>query len=433
MKIVVIGGGSSYTPELFDGLIKKRKTLDIEEIVLVDIPIGKKKLEINFELVKRMFERVNWAVKINITMDLEHALANADYIITQLRVGGLEKRALDEEIPLKYGLIGQETTGAGGFSKALRTIPVMMDICKKIETLSKENAWLINFTNPAGMITEAIKKYTNVNVIGVCNVPYNMKVNIAKSMDVPTETVRVTFAGLNHLVYGKKVYIDGMDKTKDVIEALINGASNTMNNIPDLDYPESLLRSLDMIPCPYHKYYYLKEEMLKEELDQYHKNGHTRAIDVMAIEKELFDIYEDKSLNKKPKALEKRGGAYYSEVAISLIDAIENDKQEIHTVNIPNNGAIKGLSDDAVVEINALIGKQGAAPLIVGNLSKIAMGLIKQVKNYETLTIESVIEQDRLKAIQALANHPLVNSFKVASDLFDEIIKANENYVTKFY
>lgn len=432
MKVVVIGGGSSYTPELFDGFINRRETLNIKEIVLVDIQVGKRKLEINYALVKRMFNRVNWPVKISKTLDLDSALVNADYVITQLRVGGLEKRALDEEIPLRYGLIGQETTGAGGFSKALRTIPVMMDICKKIETYAKEKAWLINFTNPAGMITEAIQKHTKVNVIGVCNVPYNMKINIAKSMNVSSDRVRVTFAGLNHLVYGQKVFVDGIDKTQDVIEALINGASNTMNNIPDLDYPEALLRSIQMIPCPYHKYYYLKEDMLKDELKQYHKNGHTRGIDVMAIEKELFDIYQNKSLDKKPEALEKRGGAYYSEVAISLIDAIENDKQEIHTVNVRNNGAIKGLSDDAVVEVNAVIGRQGATPLVIGELPKIIMGLIQQVKNYETLTIESVVEKDRLKAIQALANHPLVNSFKIASELFEEIIKKNEGYVTEF-
>lgn len=433
MKIAVIGGGSSYTPELFEGFIKRKEVLLIEEIVLVDIASGEEKLLINERLVRRMFKKENLNTKISATLNKVQGLVNADFIITQIRVGGLKARSLDESIPLKYDLIGQETTGAGGFAKAIRTIPVMLEICDLIEKYAKKDAWLINFTNPAGMITEAISKHTNINVLGLCNVPYNMGVNIAKSMKVPVKAVRIEFAGLNHLVYGKKVYINGHDQTDAVINQLIQGASNSMNNIPDLVYPKDLLRSLEMVPCPYHRYYYMTDELLKEEKKAYFEKGHTRAIEVMAIEKELFEIYKDENLNEKPKALEKRGGAYYSEVATQLIDAIVNDSQLIYPVNVVNNGAIEGLPKNAVVEVNAVVGKNGARPITVGKIEASALSLLQQVKTYEALTIASVIEQDRLKGIKALYTHPLVNSFEKASNIFDEIIRENKGYVPDFY
>jgi len=433
VKIVVIGGGSSYTPELFDGFIKRKDVLLIDEIVLVDIPQGEEKLQINLQLVRRMFKKVDLKTKITATLNKIQALVDADFIITQIRVGGLEARGLDESIPLKYDLIGQETTGAGGFAKAIRTIPVMLEICELIEKYSKRDAWLINFTNPAGMITEAINKYTNVNVLGLCNVPYNMRVNIAKSMGVPVTDVRVEFAGLNHLVYGKKVYINGLDATEEVINQLINGASNSMNNIPDLAYPETLLRSLKMVPCPYHRYYYMTEQLLAEEKKSFNEKGQTRATEVIAIEKELFEIYKNEDLNEKPKVLEKRGGAYYSEVATQLIDAIVNDRQLIYPVNTINDGAIPGLSELAVVEVNAVIGKNGAKPITVGKIDASALSLLQQVKSYENLTIASVVENNRLKGIKALYTHPLVNSFEKATKIFDEIIQAHKESVPNFF
>jgi 6-phospho-beta-glucosidase len=433
VKIVVIGGGSSYTPELFDGFIRRKDTLLIDEIVLVDISSGEEKLHINLQLVRRMFKKADMNIKVTATLNKVQALIDADFIIAQIRVGGLEARELDESIPLKYDLIGQETTGAGGFAKAIRTIPVMLEICELIEKHSKKDAWLINFTNPAGMITEAVNKYTNINVLGLCNVPYNMRVNIAKSMQVPVTDVRVEFAGLNHLVYGKKVYIKGRDETDAVTEALIKGASNSMNNIPDLVYPEDLLRSLKMVPCPYHRYYYMTEELLAEEKKAYFEKGHTRAKEVMAIEQELFEIYSNKALDEKPKALEKRGGAYYSEVATQLIDAIVNDRQLIYPVNTMNYGSIKGLSDTAVVEVNSVIGKNGATPVTVGKLEASALSLLQQVKTYEELTIACVTEKKRLKGIKALYTHPLVNSFDKATKIFDEIIRAHQEHLPEFF
>jgi len=428
MKIAVIGGGSSYTPELIDGLIKRRENLVIDEIYLVDIPAGEDKLNIVGALAKRMLEKHKMLTKVHLTLNRKEGIKDADFIITQLRVGGLEARARDEQIPLRYDLIGQETTGAGGFAKALRTIPVILDICKDIEHYAKKDAWLINFTNPAGIITETVLKHTNVKTLGLCNVPIAMEKDMAEIMEVSSGRLSIDFMGLNHLVYGKKVYVDGEDVTDEVVEKIKAGASNSMNNIPDLGWDPMLMSSLNMVLCPYHRYYYMTEELLNDEKAK----DQTRAEEVMAIEKELFAVYKDLSLDEKPKALEERGGAYYSEVAVSLIDAIVNNKKEVHTVNVMNNGAISNMPDDVVVEVGALITKAGAKPLPVGKLPITVLGLVQQVKAYEQLTIEAGVFGDEKAALQALYNHPLVNSFEKSKSLLADILRENMSYLPQF-
>lgn len=423
LKIAVLGGGSSYTPELIDGFIKRKDELDAKEIWLVDVSMGREKLEIVGNLARRMVEKAGLKTQIVTTENREEALKGADFVLTQLRVGGLEARRNDEEIPLKEGCIGQETTGPGGFAKALRTIPVILDICKDMEKLCP-SAFLINFTNPAGMVTEAVLKYTNIKVIGLCNVPITMKNNIAKMMDIPVNQLYIEYMGLNHLVWGKSVYASGEDITDQVLAKLMDGESFTMKNIPDLKWPPELLSALKMIPCPYHRYFYLKEESLHEELAAYQTEG-TRATKVMAIEKDLFEIYKNPDLNLKPKELENRGGAYYSDAAVSLISAIYNDKNEIHTVNLLNNGAIKNLPDDVVVEVNAIINRSGARGITTGDMPSHLKGLVMAVKAYEQLAIEAIVEDNPEKAVLALVNNPIVGDANVALNLVKEIYRVN--------
>lgn len=423
LKIAVLGGGSSYTPELIDGFIKRKQELIAAEIWLVDIQEGSDKLEIVADLAKRMLKEAGLETKIHTTLNREEALLNADFVLTQLRAGGLKARQRDEEIPLKHGIIGQETTGPGGFAKALRTIPVILDICADMERLCP-NAFLINFTNPAGMVTEAVLKYTKIKVIGLCNVPITMKNNIAKMMEVAPEHLYIEYMGLNHLVWGKRVFLKGEDITEMVLSKLMDGESFTMKNIPDLKWPADLLRALKMIPCPYHRYFYLKEESLKEELEAY-KNGGTRASQVMAIEKSLFEVYKNPDLNTKPKELENRGGAYYSDAAVSLISAIYNDKNEIHTVNLMNNGAIKNLPDNMVVEVNAVINRSGARAITLGDMPDHMHGLVSQVKAYEKLAIEAILENDADKAVLALVNNPIVGDAQQALALVKDIYEVN--------
>lgn len=431
LKITVIGGGSSYTPELIAGFIKRADELPVKEIYLVDIHEGREKLRIVGELAKRMVKKVGLPIEIHLTLDRSYAIKDADFVLTQFRVGGLEARGRDERIPLKYNVLGQETTGPGGFAKAMRTIPVIMDICKEIEKLSP-NAWLINFTNPAGMITETILRHTNVKTIGLCNVPIGMVKMVASILDVESDRVYIDFIGLNHLVWGRKVYLDGEDFTAKTIEKICNGASLTMKNIPDLKWDKDFLRSLMMLPCPYHRYYYMTDDLIKEEIASAKSEKGTRAQQVQEIEKELFEVYEDPQLDTKPIQLEKRGGAYYSDAAVSLINAIYNNKREIHAVNVRNNGAIASLADDIVIETNCMIDNTGAHPLAAGYLTNKISGLIHAVKGYEVLAIEAGVTGNYGLALEALVMNPLVPSVKIAKQILDDIIRENKEYLPQF-
>lgn len=432
LKIAVIGGGSSYTPELIEGIIKRYNELLVTEIFLADIEEGKEKLEIVGSLAARMIEKAGLKIDLHTTLNRVEALRNADFVVTQFRVGGLDARARDERFPLGYDVIGQETTGPGGMAKALRTIPVMLDICKDME-LYCPNAWLINFTNPAGMVTEAVLKHTKVKCIGLCNVPINMVKTTAKLLDAESKDIYIDFVGLNHLVWGRRVWLKGEDVTEQVLQSLLDGSSLNMKNIPDLKWSSSFIKALGMLPCPYHRYYYMRDMILLEEKEAAEGGKGTRAEQVKAVEKRLFELYRDAKLDEKPKELENRGGAYYSEAAVSLISAIYNDKREIHTVNTMNNGTIKELPSNCVIETNCVVGRMGAAPINTGGeVPYEILGLIQMVKCYETLTIEAAIKGDRNKALLALANHPLVPSVGVAEKLLLDMLTINIDYLPQF-
>lgn len=431
LKITVIGGGSSYTPEIIDGFIKRKDELPIGEIDLVDIEEGKEKLSIVGDLAKRMLKKAGLDVKVVLTLNRREALENSDFVVTQFRVGGLDARARDERFPLKYDVLGQETVGLGGFTKAQRTIPVILDICKDIKEICP-SAWLINFTNPSGMVTEAVLKYTDIKCIGLCNVPIHMKMDIVSMLDVDSKDVFIEYVGLNHLVWGRNVWYKDENVTKKVIEKLKDGASLTMKNISDLKWPKEFLDALGMVPCPYHRYYYMTDRLLKEEKEASETIG-TRAEQVKKIEEKLFEIYKNTELNTKPVELEKRGGAYYSDAAVSLISAIYNDKKDIHTVNIKNNGTIKGIPDDSVIEVNCIVDKRGATPLALKSpVEQKILGLIQSVKAYEILAVEAAVHGDKNAAIMALANNPLIPSIDTAIKLFDELYELNKEYLPQF-
>lgn len=428
-KIAVIGGGSSYTPEIIEGFIKRYHELPVKELYLVDIEEGKEKLEIVGNLAKRMVEKAGVNMNIHLTLDRKEAIKDADFVTTQFRVGLLEARIRDEKIPLKYNCIGQETTGAGGLAKALRTIPVILDICKDIEELSP-NAWLINFTNPSGIITEAVHKYTKVKCIGLCNVPILMHMLSADVLNVDKEDIRMDLVGLNHLVWGRDVIYKGQSKIDEVIKHLIAGKGYSAKNIPDINWGKELLESLGMLPCPYHRYYYLTDVMLNEELETTKKQG-TRGEIVKKVEEELFELYKDPNLKEKPKQLEDRGGQYYSDAACELISAIYNDKGTIHYVNVKNNGTVNCLPDDSVIERTCYVDKEGAHPLNVKPLPSKVKGLLQVVNEYESLVVEAGVHGDYGAALQSLIIHPLVES-SIAKNILDDIIRENIDYLPQF-
>lgn len=430
LKLAIIGGGSSYTPELVEGVLKRLTSLPVKQIHFVDIEEGKEKLDIICGLAKRMIAKVGADIEVTADCDRRAAIEGADFVMTQFRVGGLAARANDEKIPLKYDVIGQETTGPGGFAKALRTIPVILDICRDIEELSP-NAWMLNFTNPAGLVSEAVNKYTKVKNIGLCNVPVSMQMMIADMMDCQPNEVQLEFAGLNHLVWVHKAWLNGEDITHTVLEKVGDGANFSMKNIWEEPWDPTFLKALNAIPCPYHRYFYQTDAMLAEEKLSAAEKG-TRAEQVMQTEAELFELYQQPSLDHKPSQLEERGGAYYSDASLNLVDAIYNNRNSLHVVNVPNNGAINGLPDDAVIECTAVVGPWGAKPLAVGELSPNVKGLLHQVKAYEQLTIEAAVHGSYEQGLMALANNPLVPDIGRAKSIFDEILQQNRHYLPQF-
>ncbi|MDI4643461.1 6-phospho-beta-glucosidase [Cohnella hashimotonis] len=432
LKVAVIGGGSSYTPELIDGILRYHDEFPVRELVLADIAAGAEKLAIVADLARRMIARSGKEISLRTTLDRREAIAGADFVTTQLRVGMLEARSLDEKIPLSHGLIGQETTGAGGFAKALRTVPVILDICRDMEELAPD-AFLVNFTNPAGLVTEAVLKHSRIKTVGLCNLPIDTKMQIAALYGVEPERVFIEMAGINHLHWTTRVLLDGEDVTAAFLKTLGSGKGLTVKNVPDLEWDAAFISSLGALPCSYHRYYYMKNEMLAELASAFERTGRTRADEVKSVEAELFDIYRRPEVTEKPKQLEKRGGAYYSEAAVRLMKSIYTDKGDIQVVNVRNGGIISCLPDDASIEVNCVIKADGAHPLqLAAPLSPQIRGLLQLVKSYEELTIEAAVHGDRHAALQALTVHPLVGDAALAKAVLADILEANAAYLPQF-
>lgn len=432
IKVVTIGGGSSYTPELVEGLINRYPELPVRELWLADIEEGKEKLEIVGALARRMVKKANVPMKIHLTLDRREALPGADFVTTQIRVGQLTARARDETIPLKYNVIGQETNGPGGLFKGLRTIPVILDICRDMEELCPD-AWLINFTNPAGMVTEAVLRYSNIRkTVGLCNVPIGMQRGVAEMLKAEPERVRIDFAGLNHMVYGLNVYLDGVNVTEKVVDMIAGGAGLTMKNIVDAGWEKDFIKALGILPCPYHRYYYQTGKMLETEKKELAEKG-TRAEVVMKLEKQLFELYKDPELDIKPQELQERGGAYYSDAACNLIHSIYNDKRDVQPVNTRNNGAIASIPDDSAVEVSCVITKDGPKPITVGKLPVAIRGLVQEIKSFERVAAEAAVTGDYRTALLAMTINPLVPSDTIAKQILDEMLEAHKAYLPQFF
>lgn len=429
MKIAVIGGGSSYTPELMEGIINHKDSLPVTEVVLIDIPEGQEKVSINTAFAKRMAEKAGLPISVRYTLDRREGLKDASFVIAQIRVGGLDAREKDERIPLKYDVIGQETTGPGGFFKALRTIPVMLSICRDMEEVCKD-AWLINFTNPSGIITEAILKNTKVKCIGLCNVSINMRYDAAERLSVSPDELDCRFIGLNHLSVMNHAYYQGKDRILDAVS--VENTESVVKNIQKDAEMDAVSKELGCLLSPYMQYFYTEKEALQHEKMEAIGLTGTRAAQVKEVEKNLFECYKDINLREKPAALAKRGGARYSMAAICLIDSIYNDTNDVQVVDVFNNGIIPQLPDDVVIEVNCRIGRNGAAPL-ASDVPASVLGLIGQVKAYEEYTIEAAITGDRNKALIALLNNPLIHDVRDAKGILNELLEAHRAYLPAFF
>lgn len=431
MKLTIVGAGSSYTPEIIEGLLGQT-CFGALEVALYDLQEGMQRTRIVCDMALRMAKKRGIKADIHVAEQLDQALEGSDFVVSQFRVGLLAARIKDERIPLKYGLIGQETTGAGGFFNAMRTIPATMDLVRRMEKICPD-AWLINFTNPSGIITEAVHRYSSIRCVGLCNVPYNMHVDAAKLLNADVDSVYCRMVGLNHLSFITEVYLDG----KPVLEQMIRKkmfTSQIVKNIPRVPGVETLIEKLGMVPSPYLQYYYFEKEMLAKELAEAAPGGPgTRGEQILRTQDALFEIYKRPDVCEKPRELEMRGGAYYSTVATTLMKALCGNGPVVTPVNYPNMGAITDIPADSVVETNCLVDKNGVQPLSFGALPVCISGLIHQVKAYETLTVEAAGEHSYSKAVLALLNHPLIHGYENAVKLVDELVANHSRYAGQLH
>ena len=426
MKITVIGGGSTYTPELVNGFLARMASLPLKELWLMDI--DKERLEIVGGFAKRMIQAKGNPFKVVLSTNQREAVAGASYVTTQLRVGMMPARRGDEYLGLRHGLIGQETTGVGGMAKALRTIPVILNIAKDIREVAP-GALLANFTNPAGLVTEALNRYaSDVPAVGVCNVGITTKMEIIEGLEKATGTkiddnhAILNTLGLNHLTWHRGFTVDGEEMWPQIFPAYLAGTAKE----DEWDIPT--LEILGMIPNYYLHYFYYTEKKFAEQK----KWPPSRAEEVMEIEKDLLREYADPSIVEPPEDLMKRGGAYYSTLATQLINSHYNDLGQVHVVNVRNNGAVKEWPADWVLELPAKVDSRGVHPLPAKPLPASCFGLISQVKMYELLTVEAAVHGNRNALYQALLTHPLGPSADKIQAVMDDMLETNKQWLPQF-
>ncbi|MFI8865663.1 6-phospho-beta-glucosidase [Streptomyces sp. NBC_01696] len=418
MKLAVVGGGSTYTPELIDGFARLRDTLPVEELVLVDPAADR--LELVGGLARRIFAKQGHPGRIVTTSDLDAGVAGADAVLLQLRVGGQAARNQDETWPLECGCVGQETTGAGGLAKALRTVPVVLDIAERVRRTNPD-AWIIDFTNPVGIVTRALLQAGH-KAVGLCNVAIGFQRKFAALLDVTPSEVHLDHVGLNHLTWELGVRLGGPDG-EDVLPKLL--AEHGERIAGDLRMPRQIIDRLGVVPSYYLRYFYAHDEVVREL-----GTKPSRAAEVAAMEKELLEMYGDPALDEKPALLGKRGGAFYSEAAVDLASSLlGGGGSAVQVVNTYNKGTLPFLPDDAVIEVQARVDGRGATPLAVPELDPLFAGLIGHVTAYEDLALDAALRGGRDRVFKALLANPLVGQFEYAEALTDKLIAHNREHL----
>lgn len=418
MKLTVVGGGSTYTPELIDGFARLRDTLPIEELVLTDPATDR--LELIGALARRIFTRQAHHGTITTTTDLDAAVEGADAVLLQLRVGGQAAREQDETWPLDCGCVGQETTGAGGLAKALRTVPVVLDIAERVRR-TNPTAWIIDFTNPVGIVTRALLQEGH-KAVGLCNVAIGFQRKFATLLDVPASRIHLDHVGLNHLTWETGVRLGGPDGENVLPELLTDHGDKIA---ADLHLPRPLLDRLTVVPSYYLRYYYAHDEVVREL-----RTKPSRAAEVAEMERQLLALYADPALDEKPDLLAKRGGAYYSEAAVDLAAALLGGAgSPYQVVNTHNNGTLPFLPDDAVIEVQASVGPKGPKPLPVPPVDPLYAGLMAQVTAYEDLALQAALHGGRDRVFKALLSHPLIGQYEYAEALTDQLIAHNREHL----
>jgi 6-phospho-beta-glucosidase len=430
MKVSVIGGGSTYTPELVRGFLDRVEEFPLEELSLMDT--DKHRLKIVGGFAQRMVQANGSPFKVVLTTDQRQSVEESSYVITQLRVGKMQARRADEYLGQRHGLIGQETTGVGGMAKALRTIPVILEITNEMREFAKPGALLVNFTNPAGLVTQALHQYANdVGSVGVCNVPATTQMEILDLIEgstgerIATKRSQLDTLGLNHLSWHRGFTVDGEDFWPQIIESyLVEAKQDSVDG-----WDPQTIEVLGMLPNYYLKYYYYTDRILVDQENW----PPSRAEEVIEIENDLLSKYADSGLQEPPEDLMKRGGAYYSTVATQLLNAHFNNLNETHVVNVANNGAVKEWPADWVLEMPARVSREGIKPLPTKPLPPVCYGLIAQVKAYELLVVEAAVHGDRRSAFQALLAHPLGPRADKIQGVLDDMLDTHREYLPNFW
>ncbi|WP_119582444.1 6-phospho-beta-glucosidase [Streptomyces europaeiscabiei] len=418
MKLTVVGGGSTYTPELVDGFARLRDTLPIEELVLVDPAADR--LELVGGLARRIFARQGHPGRIVTTGDLDRGVEGADAVLLQLRIGGQSARLQDETWPLECGCVGQETTGAGGLAKALRTVPVVLDIAERVRRTNPD-AWIIDFTNPVGIVTRALLRAGH-KAVGLCNVAIGLQRKFAAHLGVTPAEVHLDHVGLNHLTWETGVRLGG-PSGEDVLPKLLADHGDTI--AADLRLPRPVLERLGVVPSYYLRYYYAHDEVVRELATK-----PSRAAEVAVMERQLLEMYADPALDEKPALLARRGGAFYSEAAVDLAASLLGDGgSPYQVVNTLNRGTLPFLPADAVIEVQAAVGRQGAAPLPVPAVDPLYAGLMANVTAYEDLALDAALRGGRDRVFRALLSHPLVGQYEYAEALTDRLVAHNREHL----
>jgi 6-phospho-beta-glucosidase len=409
MKIAVVGGGSTYTPELADGFARLRSVLSVDELVLID-PAAER-LAVVGGFCQRLFAAHDNPGRVRWTSDLDSGLDGADVVLIQLRVGGQAARISDETFPLECGCIGQETTGAGGLAKALRTVPVVLNVAEAVSRRAAPGAWIIDFTNPVGIITRALLDAGH-RAVGLCNVAIGFQRRFADVLGVQPSDVILDHVGLNHLTWERAVYVDGVDHLPKLFADHMAELTGT--------FGERVLRRLGCLPSYYLRYFYAHDEVVREQ-----RTEPSRGSRVAEIEAELLRAYADPSLTTKPDLLMQRGGAYYSEAAVGLIAALRGDVPGAHSANVRNGTMMPFLSEEAVIEVTCDVTPDGPVPRPAAPIEADQAGLIAHVSAYEELAIEAAVHGGRDRVYRALLAHPLVGQDALAEGLTDRLLAAN--------
>jgi 6-phospho-beta-glucosidase len=419
VKVAVVGGGSTYTPELVEGFVTHADRVPIDDLVLLDV--DPERLEVVGGLAGRMLAKAGYDGTLTLTGDRDRALEGADFVVVQLRVGGQAARYLDETIPPRFGCVGQETTGPGGFAKALRTVPVVLELAEETVRRGTPGAWFVDFTNPTGLVTQALLDQGH-RAIGLCNVAIGFQRRFAHAFDVEPDRVELEHVGLNHLSWERAVRIDGVDRLPEILSTRIDLVAD------ETDMPAELIGALGAIPSYYLHYYYLTDEVIERQ-----RTERTRAEEVMDIEAGLLELYRDPDLAEKPELLERRGGAFYSEAAAQLIASLHEGTGDLQVVNVRNDGALPDVADDAVVEILARIDRDGAHPIPLGPVAPEMLGLVEHAKAYERLAVQAATTGDRTIALKALMTNPLVRDYRTAVPLLEALLEANRQHLPRFF